>query len=466
MQQIYGGSPYIIERSSLKQRFMLPSWLFYMVVSMALLLYSWQQQPIYLNAAIFLMAGYICFSHVYCNFLLIAFLLPSLHLFVTEDSGVSYATMLFLVALVKHVAARFNTMKLHVVGLIAMLCMIAYEWLHLYLNGSVMVVPVIRWSALFLYASLMMIDLNFRPDFKQIAHYFVAGILLSSVCGFVMSWAVPSGAATGYVRFEGAGGDPNGFGMMILMAAFFLLHIYKQSRTPKPRYIYFALGLMLLGLSTLSRAYFLTAAITVVLLAVYMIVTSEHSMIRLRRKLALAVLLFAAIFAVPAIGFINSIMERMSIGDSLQKMTGLRSMLAERYWDVFTESTLWEMFWGKGIIGYLQQSNISVMGILTGPHNTYLESLIAWGMCGTILFVIYMVVLNQCQRQKETSSHKPSFLSYLPIISTLIFLISLQSLAKYSTYFYMTMLFMNMYYCEHTNQRDSELIAPSATVRE
>ncbi|WP_028546390.1 O-antigen ligase family protein [Paenibacillus taiwanensis] len=465
MQQIYDGAPYVIPHSSSKQRFVLPAWLFYTIVSLTLLLYSWLQQPIYLNAAILMMAGYICVSHAYRHFLLIAFLLPSLHLFVTEDSGVSYATLLFLVALVKYVAARFNTMKLHVVGLIVMLGMIAYEWLHLFLNGQVMIVPAIRWSALFLYASLMIIDMNFKPDFKQVAHYFVAGIVLSSVCGFVMSFANASDAVTGYARFEGAGGDPNGFGMMILMAAFFLLHIYKQSQFPKPQYIYFALGLMLLGLSTLSRAYLLTAAITTVLLAGYMIVTSEHSMIRLRRKLAFAVLVFAAVFTVPAIGFITSIMERMSIGDSLQKMTGLRSMLAQQYWEVFTESTLWEMLWGKGVIGYLQQSNISVMGVLTGPHNTYLESLMAWGMCGTMLFVIYMVVLNQCQKQKVDPGHRPSFLSYLPIISTLIFLLSLQSLAKYSTYFYMTMLLMNMYYCEHANRGNAERISPSVTVR-
>ncbi|MCR8842243.1 O-antigen ligase family protein [Paenibacillus sp. SC116] len=443
---------------SFANRFPRLGW-FYPSITILLMLYAGFQQPSLLLVAMLCMGIYIAISSADSNFYLLVFLLPSLSLFVTEQADSSFATMLFLAAFVKHVAARISSMKLHVVGLLSMLGFIMLELLHVYTYLSEWMNPTVRWIALMLYASLLIIDMNFKPSFKRAVYTFTCGILVSSACGLVMSLTSELTSAP-FRRFEGVGGDPNGFGMMVLMAAFFLLHLYKQAQKPNTLLVYSSIGLLLLGLTTLSRTYFLTMGFMVLLLLGYMAVTVDRNSRRMRSKIIAAVLILGTVFAIPMMNVIQSIIDRMSIGSSLDKMTGSRSFLAEQYWTLFKDSSLWELLFGRGIIGYLPQSPISVHGQQLGPHNTYLESLVAWGMVGTVVFIAFVWLLAYVQRVKtgtvdlhiETlpahSRTNPSFLAFLPIISTMIFLLSLHSLGMYTTYFYIVLLIMNLYYTE------------------
>ncbi|WP_186786007.1 O-antigen ligase family protein [Paenibacillus agilis] len=459
---------------SIAGRFPLLGW-FYPSITMLLMLYAGTQQTSLLLVAMLCMGIYIAISSAESNFYLLVFLLPSLSLFVTEQADSSYATMLFLAALVKHVASRISSMKLHVAGLLGVLGIIVLELLHLFTYLSDWLSPTVRWIALMLYASLLIIDMSFKPSFKRAVYTFTCGIFVSSACGLVMSVTSELTSAP-FRRFEGVGGDPNGFGMMVLMAAFFLLHLYKQARQPNTLLVYSSLGLLLLGLTTLSRTYFLTMGFMVLLLLGYMAVTADRNSIRMRSKMIAAVAILGAVFAIPVMNLVQSIIERMSIGSSLDKMTGSRSFLAEQYWTVFRDSSLWELLVGRGIIGYLPQSRISVHGQQMGPHNTYLESLVAWGLVGTVIFIAFVLLLAYVQRIKsgtvvvrtetwlESSRSKPSFLAFLPIISTMIFLLSLHSLGMYTTYFYIVLLIMNLYYTEPESVERMEGIGSSGTV--
>nr|WP_225445856.1 O-antigen ligase family protein [Paenibacillus arenosi] len=260
------------------------------------------------------------------------------------------------------------------------------------------------------------------------------------------------------------------------MAAFFLLHVYKQARQPNILLIYSSLGLLLLGLTTLSRTYFLTMGFMVLLLLGYMVLTSDRNSKRMRSKIIGAVTILGAAFAIPVIQLVHSIIERMSIGSSLDTMTGSRSFLAEQYWTVFKDSSWWELLVGRGIIGYLPQSRISVHGQQMGPHNTYLESLVAWGLVGSVVFVVFVMLLTYVQRVKSRVGSestlslsanirsKLSFLAFLPIISTMIFLLSLHSLGMYTTYFYLVLLIMNLYYTEPESTEAMEGISSGSTV--
>ncbi|WP_195576631.1 hypothetical protein [Paenibacillus sp. 1001270B_150601_E10] len=462
MQQLYESKSQGFSWSSLGSGIGWKNGLFYMALIVLLLLYAWLQQPIYLKAGIGIMILYVAVSHVYANFYLLLFLLPSLPLFVTEESNFSLATVLYLAALAKHIVARASKMRLHRIGLVMVLLLIAYEFTHLYGYSSSLLIPTIRWGALLLYAALMIIDLNIKLSFKTAVHAFVAGIVLSSLFGYVMEWGNPA-AAIGYTRFEGAGGDPNGFGMLILMAVFFLLHLYKQSSS---RYIYIvlAIGLAILGLTTLSRAYFLTAGITLGILLVYMLFTRHHILLKLRKRLLLLIVTVGALFAVPIGSLIQSTLARMSVGETLQDLTGQRSFLLMKYWEGFMSSSLSEMLWGHGVIGYLADSGVAIRGVLTGPHNTYVESLVAWGWLGSFLLAVVVLVLAYCVRLKFKVRAAPGFIAWLPILSTFIFLLSLQSLAKYNTYFFMVMLLMNLYYRGEEQPEDEEYVEKNMTV--
>ncbi|WP_028596564.1 O-antigen ligase family protein [Paenibacillus assamensis] len=458
---------------SYASRFPRVGW-FYPSMSIMLMLYAGTQQTSLLLATMVCMGIYIAISSADFNFYLLVFLLPSLSLFVTEQADSSFATMLFLAALVKHVASRMSSMKLHVVGLLGVLGIILLELLHVFTYLSEWINPTVRWIALMLYASLLIIDMNFKPNFKRAVYMFTCGIFVSSGCGLVMN-IISASTSAPFRRFEGVGGDPNGFGMMVLMAAFFLLHVYKQARQPNILLIYSSLGLLLLGLTTLSRTYFLTMGLMVLLLLGYMAMTSDRNSRRMRSKIIGAVAIVGAAFAIPVIQLVQSIMKRMSIGSSLDTMTGSRSYLAEQYWMVFRDSSWWELLVGRGIIGYLPQSRIAVHGQQMGPHNTYLESLVAWGLVGTVFFVAFVMLLAYVQRVKSNrrdlcilsgsanTRSKLSFLALLPILSTMIFLLSLHSLAMYTTYFYLVLLVMNLYYTEQesTEVKDGIIINSS-----
>ena len=108
-------------------------------------------------------------------------------------------------------------------------------------------------------------------------------------------------------------------------------------------------------------------------------------------------------------------------------------------------SSIVHILMGNGMVGYLTKYNITFSGTIVGPHNTYLELLLALGIMGSIVFIMYIVIIYRCQKLK-THTIEHTIYSYLPAVAFLIFIFTLQSLVKYNTYFFINMIFMNMFY--------------------
>ncbi len=430
--------------------------LFYLIVSFGLFVYSLTQLSIIFNMLIIFMVIYACCVDSYKNYTLIIFILPLLDIFIASGSGFSYATLLLMLISIKHIISRFKIMSFRPLGLIVVLVVVIYEALHIYGYDRVDIIPTVRWITLFIYASLIIIDRNFKPNFKKITHFFIAGIIVSSVCGYVISLSKPVVTnANVLFRFEGVGGDPNGFAMMILMAALFLINIYIRNNKFTKTYACLFILLVMLGFTTLSRSYLLTLGCMIGFIFVYSLFTRNLKILRLQVVILFMSLAILVIFYDPIVQLLSTIVDRMTMSDDIQDVTGSRALLAELYWKSFVESSLPNMLFGKGVVGYLGLYHISILGELAGPHNTYLETLVAWGVCGILILSSYIIVMYKCQAHKYIYV-KPTFISYLPAVGLMIYLMSLQSLGKYNTYLYLTLILMNMFYSE---EKETELDA-------
>ncbi|MEP9406904.1 O-antigen ligase family protein [Peribacillus frigoritolerans] len=428
--------------------------LFYLFLSVILMGYSYSQISTLFILSIIIMGIYVFLSDSYKNYLLVIFILPSLGIFVPDGAGFSFATLVLLLCLLKHIISRFNVMRLNKLGVFAVLLMLFYELSHMFLYSFDMMLTTFRWGALFVYASLVIIDQNFKLDFKRITYYLVAGIFLSTICGYIMSLTRPSKISDNpniLSRFEGLGGDPNGFGMIILISILFLINIYNNSSKGKQLHLYIAFTLGMVGLSTFSRSYLITAVIMITIVTISNFFPLKRKGWILRLRFIFIILLVLLLFSDQVSSMLDTTIGRISNASNLDEVTGDRSLLVQLYWDKFINTSIFGILFGDGIIGYLKSYSITNAGIITGPHNTYIELLVSWGMLGTILFLFYLYSMYKSQ-QSKFSRKKPYFLGYLPVLCMLIYLVSLQSLAKYNTYFYLSMVLMNIFLTEKQSE--------------
>ena len=234
--------------------------LFYILISILLISNALLQTNSLYFFAIIMMMIYIIMSKPENNYYLVTFILPSLATFVSADSQFSYATILLLIAFTKHFVGRFKFIKFDKYGLFTVLALIFFELLHIHSYSSPLIIQSIRWASLFLYPSMVMIDRNFKLNFKKLVLFFALGIFISSICGALS----PNGTGAsinhlGLSRFEGAGSDPNVFAMMTLLALLFVMNILHFE---KKIYLLIALvGLVFIGFMTLSRTYFIAISI-------------------------------------------------------------------------------------------------------------------------------------------------------------------------------------------------------------
>ena len=135
--------------------------------------------------------------------------------------------------------------------------------------------------------------------------------------------------------------------------------------------------------------------------------------------------------------------------DNLSDLTGARSDIAKEYFKMFLEQDPDYMLLGAGINGYLGYYNYyfevhKIFDEVVGPHNTFLEMLVSVGIVGSFLF-IYFVYAGFKAEKIRTQNFSFYRISYLPIIVFIMYCLSLQNLAMYSSYFIVMMIIYNTY---------------------
>ncbi|MYL49352.1 hypothetical protein GLV98_07640 [Halobacillus litoralis] len=381
----------------------------------------------------------LCFNYKK-NIYLIFFLLPSLNVFISHENGFSYATIILLISFLKYIIYRFGEIEINNKFLIFFLLLVAYELLHMFNYSPSEATALVRWAILVLYAFILIADNKVSLNFRKLTLFFVFGIFNSGLLGLIGLFENDSE----YYRFEGASGDPNGFGMSVLLAILFLINIQMKENQMKTNYIALIVIMYILGLMTLSRSFIIVSSIVFIIYFIYSLLSSR----KIHRKVSMSIIGVSALITLPFFNeisnIIQSIYNRFALSNSMSELSGSRSLVVELYWEKFSEASLLQILFGEGLMGYLNNYNIRLQGTIVGPHNTYLEMIISWGILGSFLFVFFLWLVFRIGKVKF--SGEVTFISLLPLFSFLFYLLSLQSLSKYITYFYLVLIIMNLYY--------------------
>jgi len=205
--------------------------------------------------------------------------------------------------------------------------------------------------------------------------------------------------------------NANGLGFLCNMVIVGLLINVYFKRAKKIDYFLMTFAVVV-GCLTVSRTFLLCLAGTILL---YVFLQEKSTARKMKIFVSLSVIIFVCVLAlkITVPGIIENYVERFSADD----ITGGRADLQAFYNDFITSSP--KYFWyGIGVqnidlkIRYLK-------GVLVEdvPHNGYQQMILAWGVVGLFLMMIFIFFLVLYARKKNT---KASIMCYLPLILLLI----------------------------------------------
>lgn len=263
---------------------------------------------------------------------------------------------------------------------------------------------------------------------------FVEGVILSILYGAVTR--LKSGGIINILvntsivnRNEGASGDPNYYGLYISLAVAMLIFLM----IIKNRYsiIYF-LGsclLLVMGLSSSSRMFFIIAIFLVVILCIILFINVFNR--KIFTTLVILSILGIGLYFVQDI-FIDNIdyvFSRLNTSD-VSELTNGRSDLIQLYVSYINEN-IFRMFFGIGIAQYNIRSGIGAYA-----HNMYLELYVTVGIIGIIILIFFImgkIVKAQFYRKK--------ICQFIPIFIVLISGVSINVLEVDCFYMLLGLLF-------------------------
>lgn len=298
-----------------------------------------------------------------------------------------------------------------------------------------------------------------RKDVVKYVLFFLAGMLSSSVLGMFklhiprlmeMYYGEVDYAWIGgeqITRFQGIFNDPNYFSIAaILCVLVCLLALLSRTYAGSKRNLYSWIGIAagfilfsVLGLSTVSKSFFLLYVVSIVIAIVDLRKSSP-----LLRKLDMKKALIAggvaviAVLVIDPMGLISSVIGRMQASDLL---TG-RGKIWLDYWRVISQSA-GAFLLGNGIDAALidQQS----------AHNMYIETVYYIGLIGCLLYTANIVLITWCRRRPF--KHKLSnYLGFLAVFAAFMFLCGLNR-TEYKYYLMIGFMIFNYNFQKQGRER-------------
>ena len=383
------------------------------------------------------------------------FLLPCSAVF-TQSAYVpiSLATLVFLAVFGRYILTQINNTQYHKNGLIFTFCLIAFELMHIIYNPVMVSTQTIRWLILFVFVALLIFDRNKYINFTQVRYSLLLGLLFSTGYGLLVDYFHPEILVNGNVisRFSGGAGDPNNYGLFCLLLIFFYLPVAPKIKMTKVNY--FVLVMMLCcGSLTVSRSFFLVAALS---LFMYFVLYFKDALGSIFFRLLVVLSLIFMLVVVyllwgQSMEFNVDILTRFN-GNNLSELTGARSDILKEYIDLYFKAPFEYMLLGAGINGYLGYYNYFFLqqGIfeeVVGPHNTFLEILVSFGLLGTGLIIGFVYSAFKAE-QIRTQNYRVYKIAFIPIIVFILYSFSLQNLGKYGSFF----ILMAIIYCTYRHK--------------
>ncbi|SEL39206.1 O-Antigen ligase [Colwellia chukchiensis] len=383
---------------------------------------------------------------------LVFFLLPCADIFSQSPYiSISLLTFILLAIFGRYLLTHVMATQFYQPGLIVMLLVLLYELMHVFYNPVMLASTTIRWAILFLFTSLLLFDRTQYVAFSQLRLVLLWGVIMSAFYGLISAYFAPlaSEPVKAITRFSGAAGDPNNFGLLCLLVLYFYLPVIPRAKITKSVRVIMLLMLSF-GALTVSRSFFIVATCSLVAYFLLYYRSALGDML-VRMLLALNGLLILFCFywlsGFSSLGELD-ILTRFN-ADNLAQLTGSRSVILQEYSALFLQLSAAFMLFGAGINGYLGYYNhhflqAGVFSDAVGPHNTFLEILISFGLLGSWLLFSYIYFAFRAQRSRVASA--PIFrLAWLPILVFILYCFSLQNLAKYTSYFVLMLIVYNTY---------------------
>lgn len=380
------------------------------------------------------------------------FLLPCTEVFTQSPYiSISLLTCIFLAMFARYLLTHVAQTQYSQPGLLLMLLVLVYEFMHILYNPAMASFVTLRWSVFFIFTSLLLFDKNKYCSFSQLRFALLCGVITSTFFGLMQQYFVPLGAQSlsTISRFSGGAGDPNNFGLFCLLLIYFYLPIVPRANIPRSTFVIIFL-MLAFGALTVSRSFFIVATLSLLTYFIFYFRSAIGDMfVRLLLLLNCLLILFC-LYWISGASFIGDldIFVRFS-GNNLSDLTGSRSDILQAYLQLFLDLPYNFVLFGAGINGYLTYYNhyflqAGLFDEVVGPHNTLLEIIISFGAIGFTLFATYIYFGFRAERNRVASNHIFR-LAWLPILVFLLYCFSLQNLGKYSSYFILMLIVYNTY---------------------
>ncbi|WP_448567853.1 O-antigen ligase family protein [Thalassotalea ganghwensis] len=386
------------------------------------------------------------------NIQLMVFLIPSVDVFTkTPYVSVSLATLLFLIMFGRYMVLEMPKSQYFRPGLVITLIFIIFELMHIIYNPVMLSSKTLRWLLLFSFFSLIMFDQRQYTSFQNLRAAFLLGLLTSTAYGLLQQHFFPPEYLylKEFVRFSGGAGDPNSFGLFCLLTIFFFLPNVPR-KTIDLQCVVVIIAMLLCGSLTVSRSFFIVAFASLVL---YFILYFRAALGELLFRFLLALMAFGTAALVfygsgQSLTFNLDILSRFS-GENLSQLTGARSDIFKEYISQYFKFPMPYILFGVGINGYLGYFNHlfakqTLFSEIVGPHNTYLEMFISFGLIGAAIILFY---IKQSFRAVKVKYQVNTVyrIAFIPLGVFLLYCFSLQNLAKYSSYFILLLIIYSTY---------------------
>lgn len=409
-----------------------------------MLLYSMYDINIFIQLSVISIILSVIVNKAEENIKIAFFLVPCIDLFLKEGMF-SYGIIIYLVIAIHYFITRINKIKTSYFNMLCLMLIIIMEIMKYYNYTNNEIISSCRWMIIFTYGICINADKNFINDFKQNICVFYIGTIYSVILGFLVGSQNSFYTNSEKIgRLQGVSGDPNWLSMICTILILSILNIMVKENKITKKYIFMTISLIIIGIGTLSRTYILINILIVSIVFMNSIIKYNPKIIK--GIIVGFIVLMVIIITIPEIKvYTITMIERISFAGNMEDFTGYRSTIQHEYISTINSSTV-NFLKGYGITGYMRNMKMD-----SGPHNTYIEIISAWGIIGFIIFI--SLIISLIINEKYNLSKRIDIYSILPIIAMGLFIIALQSVAKATSVFIIYIAIKNISYSDEKKYR-------------
>lgn len=271
---------------------------------------------------------------------------------------------------------------------------------------------------------------------------FCASLMLTSLyaLAFRQTWQLQAlrGAesvaiwGTSIMRFQGLFPDPNYYMTMLVTAMALLLKLKDCGRI---RNLYFGLmelGMMVFGILTYSKTFFLCLVLLMVICLVWLL--------RNGRYVWGGLLTVVAVFlGASVLGAVDSpfavVLARLTSASSLDELTTGRTEVFAAYWEAIVD-TPWSFLFGGGF---------RAEGLAKDPHNLYLEIAYYIGVVGLVLILAFYIAMIQVAKGKVRHCPKQNVIAkYVVLLMVMVLYFTLHGMFEPASYMVFFLAFLSI----------------------